>query len=223
MLNAEGLVEVAEEVCTRLQKFKAAEKQLAKTSALNAWAQGRLLLRGASEQSVVSLVEWAYHGTLNCDNAENLYDFWALATRLRFDVLAEECINRLYNSASASLSNACSNGVSLRSLLGLSNKQDATEATAQSSDVVVAVFHHVLRDEKTPEKLTELIVDALARGMDMELWIQVQDLINPDIKNRLINFMIVYRDIKVEGGLEDGGPVKLEPPAAPQEQYALTD
>jgi hypothetical protein len=212
LLNAEGLVEVAEEARTRLQKFKAAEKHLAKTSVINAWAQGRLTLRGASEKSVVSLVEWAYHGTLNYDSAEHLYDMWTLATRLQFDVLTEECMNRLYNSASTSLSNACSDGVPLRFLLGLPNEQNILDGTAQSDDVVSTVFHHVLKDKKPSEKLSELIVDALARGMDSELWMQVRAMVNLDTAHKLIDFMITYRDMKVEGNLDDSTLVKIETP-----------
>ena len=216
-LNSEGLLEVVQEVGAQLSRLKAAERQKAKNNVNKAWAQSRLILRNASRTSVLSLANWAYNGILRYEDAEQLYDLWALAERLKFDVLAEECMTRIYDIASASLSKAFSNGVPLGVLLGLTHEQDTTDATAQSNDVVAAVFHHVLKDDKTPEKLTELIIDALARGMDTELWLQVQDMINPDIKNVLINLMIVYRDIKVEGGLDDGGgPVKPESTEAQQ-------
>jgi hypothetical protein len=231
-LNSEGLLEVAEEACTRLQKFKAAERQLGKANVLKAWAQGRLILRGASEHSVVSIVEWAYSKALNYENAEQLYDLWALATRLQFDVLAEECMDRLYHSASVSLRKVYSDGVSLRSLLGLLNEQDVPDAAALSDDVVATVFHHVLKDEQPPEKLSELIIDALARGMDSELWVQVQNMVKPDVSRKLIDLMIAYRDVKVEGSsndathikhevLQDGRHVQREPTEAQQQPVII--
>ncbi|KAF3035327.1 hypothetical protein E8E12_005746 [Didymella heteroderae] len=232
LINSEGLLDVAEEACVRLQKVKAAEKQLAKKNVSKTWAQGQLILRGASEKSVVSLVEWAYHKTLDYENADHLYDLWALATRLRFDVLAEECMDRLHQSASASLGKALSDGVPLRSLLGLHNEQDGPDATASSDDVVAAAFHRVLKDDKPPEKLSELIIDALARGMDSDMWVQVQSMVSLDTACKLIDFMIAYRDVKVEGSSNDVFHIKREGPQGggnaqpestePQQQPVLT-
>ena len=48
LLNSEGLLEVAEEACTRLQKFKRAEKHLAKKSVVKTWALGQLFVRNLS-------------------------------------------------------------------------------------------------------------------------------------------------------------------------------
>ncbi|KAF1931152.1 uncharacterized protein M421DRAFT_340612 [Didymella exigua CBS 183.55] len=100
LLNAEGLFEVAQEIGAQFSRFKAAERQKAKASVNKAWAQGRLILCDATRKSVLSLVEWAYDDDLHYNDAEHLYAIWALATRLQFGVLAEECMNRLYNSAS---------------------------------------------------------------------------------------------------------------------------
>lgn len=207
LLNAEGLVEVAEEACTRLQRFTAAEKQLAKTNVLIAWAQGRLILRGASEKSVVSLVKWAYDGTISDDSAEHLYDLWALATRLQFDALTEESANRLYNAVSTGLEKVFLHSMPLHALLGL---HDGQEAPASSDDVVAIMFHHVLKDDKLPLKLPELIVDALAKYMDSAMWVGVRSMVCHDTCRKLIDFMIVYRDVKVEASLHNGSLVKRE-------------
>jgi hypothetical protein len=224
LLNSEGALEVAEEVCAQLQKFMATEVQKAKNNVNKAWAQGRLLLRGANEQSVASFVEWAYRKTLVYEDAEHLYDLWALAARLEIVTLAEECMNRLYQTASNSIYTALSNGLSLRHLLGLSKEHAAPDSNTLSDDVVTAVFRHVLMDENPPTKLSQLVIHAMAKAMDSETWAQLQHTVNQNTARELIAVMVAYRELPSERGVDDATYVKLENHATgSRSQTAMTE
>lgn len=209
LLNAEGALEVAEELCAHLQRVKGTEKQKARTNVTKAWAQGRLLLRNANERCVLAFVNWAYHATLHYEDTEHLYDVWALATRLQADALTEECMDRLFHTASSSIHSSLSKGVSLRRLLDIFKEQDSPDSKVQS-DEVTTVFRHVLMDKNPPPKLSKLVVDAMARGMDSELWAQIQTMVNQDIARQLIGAMIAYREVKVEGNRDADAHVRLE-------------
>lgn len=222
-LNSEGALEVAEELCAHLQRTKAIEKQKAKTNVNKAWAQGRLLLRGASEKTVMSVVDWAYHTTLHFEDAEHLYDIWSLATRLNIRILAVECMDRLFQAASSSLYHALSDGILLRDLLGLSEKQDTQHSQPLSDDFVKTVFHHVLKDENPPPELTQLVVNAMAQGMDSELWAQLQDTLNQVIVRQLVGVMISSREINPEQSGVAGEHIKLEAHHAANESHVKDD
>lgn len=210
LLNSEGALEVAAEVCAKLQRIKATERQKAKTMVIKAWAQGRLLLRDASEKSVLSFVEWAYHSTLRYEDAEHLYSLWHLAKRLQVHALAHECMDRLCDSASSSICNALSNDVPLRYLLGLGSPEEKYAAAAVKDDIVATVFSHVLNDTDPPASLSQLVVNAMAQSMDSELWAELKDMVNHDVARQLIEVMMIQRDIKPEQGLDSGADIKLE-------------
>jgi hypothetical protein len=169
-------------------------------------------------------VEWAYRKTLVYEDAEHLYDLWALAARLEIVTLAEECMNRLYQTASNSIYTALSNGLSLRHLLGLSKEHAAPDSNTLSDDVVTAVFRHVLMDENPPTKLSQLVIHAMAKAMDSETWAQLQHTVNQNTARELIAVMVAYRELPSERGVDDATYVKLENHATGgRSQTAMTE
>lgn len=208
-LNAEGALATAEVIWIQLQKIENSEMQKSQTSKYKAWAQGRLRLRNATESSVLSLVEWAYHSTLREDGAEQLYDLWGLANRLGFDALAEICLDRLYDNAVASINDARMHGLSLLSLLGLSEKT-AADSSVQSDAVVTTVFRHVLKDDNAPTKLSKLVIETLAQGVDGELWSHLSQMVSHNTTRKLIEAMIAHRHVKAEQDVHKGGDIKQE-------------
>lgn len=216
-LNSEGVLEVAQEVCIHLQRIKATEKQKAKQSVNKAWAQGRLLLRGASEKSVQLFVHWAYHAALPYDDAEHLYDLWGLATRLKADALAKECLNELNLSAMSSIQNALANGVPLRNLLGLSMDHNTPDLQALSDDFVKTIFHHVLKDQTPPPQLSNLVIDTMARHMDFELWAKLEVSISENVALQLIGRMVAYREINIKQDDKTGKDIKLDTHSSPND------
>ncbi|KAJ4991621.1 hypothetical protein SVAN01_03002 [Stagonosporopsis vannaccii] len=209
-LNAEGALSTAEATWMQLQKVMNMEKQKAQTNVVKAWAQGRLLVPGASENSVLSLVEWAYLPALPGLSPERLYDLWNLATRLGLEGLAEECMARLFNSAHVSINNAISSCTPLRDLLGLSDEQNTPHSPGPSNDVVATVFRHVLKDDNPPKKLSELVIETIARGVDQELWSQLSPMVNHDTARKVIEAMIAYRQVKAEQHVDKADTIKQE-------------
>ena len=176
---------------------------------LKGWAQGRLSLRDAEARSVASLVEWAYDdSTLNFDDAEHLYDIWALATRVEFNRLSRECMDRLFKTASARINDAFSNNIGLGHLLDIA--QSRSDPAGLSDDVVSTVFSHVLQDDNPPAQLSDLVIHALAKGLDDELYAQLETMINLNTSRKLIKALVACKNPKTEQGLIDGSLIKDE-------------
>lgn len=206
-LNSEGLFEVAEELHGQLQRFKTTEKQLAKTNLVKAWAQGRLRIRGANSKAVESLTDWLYSRELHDNAAEDLYQIWILAKRLDITSLADECTERLSETASASIKTALSSGIPLHSLLKSLFEQDGS---VQADDAMTTVFRHVLEDDNPPIKLSNLVVETMAKGMDTELWQHLQSRVNHDVARRLIEAMVLHRQVKEEPIILERSSIKCE-------------
>ncbi|KAJ4310578.1 hypothetical protein N0V94_008365 [Neodidymelliopsis sp. IMI 364377] len=213
LLNSEGALEVAEELCAQLQRVQAMEKQSAKGSANRAMAQRRILLRDVSEKAVSSLVEWAYDQRgLHYDNAEHLYDLYLLATRLKFDELAEQSLDRLFTQTSSCIDYTLASGLTLRCLLrfGSSEEEDPMAVDPQANDVVATVFRHVLQDQDPPERLLQLVIDTMATYMDSALWAELKPTVSQNIAHQLVGIMVAYREIKNDQSVHSAKRIKLE-------------
>ena len=209
LLDSEASLEVAEEMTARLLRIKSKEEQMTQGTTSKFWAQGRLSLRDAEARTVASLVEWAYDdSTLNFDDAEHLYDIWTLATRLEFNRLSRECMDRLFKTASARINDAFSNKISLGRLLD--SAQSPSDPADLSHDVVSTVFYHVLKDDNPPAQLSDLVIHALAKGLDAELYAQLETMINLNTSRKLIKVLVACKNLKTEQGLIDGSLVKHE-------------
>ncbi|KAF3007643.1 hypothetical protein E8E13_008624 [Curvularia kusanoi] len=211
LLNFEGAFAVAEEVCAHLLKIKCQEEQKNSNNFIKSWAQGRLALRDTDERTVASLVEWAYDNTtLEFGDAEHLYDIWTLAARLKFELLAADCMDRIFSAASDNIDHAFANDISLGYLTGLDTEQDTPSSLVVADNILATVFKHVLRDKNPPPKLSDLVVHALARGMDSKLWAQLQTFISPDIQRRLIDALLASKETKIEQDSTNGKLIKFE-------------
>lgn len=209
LLDSEASLEVAEEMTARLLRIKSKEEQMTQGTTSKFWAQGRLSLRDAEARTVASLVEWAYDdSTLNFDDAEHLYDIWTLATRLEFNRLSRECMDRLFKTASARINDAFSNNIGLGHLLG--SAQSPSDPADLSHDVVSTVFYHVLKDDNPPAQLSDLVIHALAKGLDDELYAQLETMINLNTSRKLIKALVACKNPKTEQGLIDGSLIKHE-------------
>lgn len=210
LLNFEGAIELAEELCAQLQRIRALEKHKPKNPAKH-WAQGQLRLRDVSEKTVTSLIEWAYYpSTLKFEDAEHLFDIWTLATRLEFDVLAQECMDLLVDTTSASITNAFSSNIGLGHLLGFSGGENTPGLSSLSNDFVDTVFRHVLRDKDPPHRLSDLVIQTLGVSLDSELWAQLQGLVSHDTAHRLIEILLAAKSVKSEPAFDNGSIVKCE-------------
>ena len=213
LLNHQGMVNLIERLCNKLNKIKAAERSRALKSDLRAIAQRRILLPGANDQSVQSLVAWIYHTPLPQDTPANLYNLYELATKLRIDALAEKCMSQLANTASDVMQQAHAQGTTLGSLLGYSSSGNNDTVSAQyvpPENTVKIVFDHVLNDDNPPARLSQLVIDALARHMDLELWLKLRGSISDKVTHQLIEAMVMYRAIKAEQTIDTGRQIKLE-------------
>ncbi|KAH6621953.1 hypothetical protein C7974DRAFT_414632 [Boeremia exigua] len=209
-LDAEGALDVAHAICAQLQKIKGTEGQKARNNVHKAWAQGRLLLREATENSVLLLVEWAYLPNLPDVDAEQLYDLWRLARRLKIVALAEECVDQLFKITFNSIQDALLDGVPLRRLLGLTSDPHTPDQPGSTDETVTFVFHHVLKDDKPPAKLSDLVIETMAKSMDLELWSQIQPEVNHNTARKLIEAMVAFREVKTEQNISETGSVKHE-------------
>ena len=211
LLDSEAGLDVAEEVSAHLLRIKSKEEQKTSGNTSRIWAQGRLTLRDAEARTVAALVEWAYDdSTINFDDAEHLYQIWALATRLEFNHLACSCMDRLFKTASTRIHDAFANNTSLRDLTGLHPAQSPSDPRDLSDDVVTTVFRHVLKDDNPPAQLSDLVIHALAKGMDDELYAQLESMIGLDTSRKLIRALIACKDLKTEQDAFDGCLVKYE-------------
>lgn len=211
LLNAEGAIELAEELCAQLQRYRALERLKANKNVVKAWAKGELRVRNAHEKSVTSLIEWAYYETtLHFEDAEHLYDIWALAKRLGFDQLAQECMNRLVDTTSDSLKHAFSNNIPLSYLIGYGSGNGSPGLPDLTDDFVATVFRHVLRDENPPARLSDLVIRTLGEGMDTKLWAQLQCMVGKDTAHRLIEIMLASKTVKPERAFEEASSIKCE-------------
>jgi hypothetical protein len=223
-LNRRGALNVAESLSFQLQKIKTMEKRKAKGDATKAMAQGRIVLRGVSAETCQLLVEWAYHAHLRYEYAEQIYALFNLAINLGVDALAEECVELLYETAHKGVEHALSTDIPLRYLLNFvsPNGDVPQKPQPQPNDVVAVVFHHVLKDAKPPARLSQLVIDTLAKSMDAELWDKLQETISHETARQLIGAMVVHRDLKSERGSNLTALVKVESHLATEEAMSAT-
>ena len=123
-------------------------------------------------------------------------------------------MHHLFQTASNSICIALSTGRSLSHLLGLSKEQGALDSATQSDDIVTAVFSHVLNDEEPPEKLSRLVIHAMAKALDSDTWNQLKHSVNHNIARQLITAMVAHKELKCEKSIDDGTIVKFEDCAA---------
>ncbi|KAF2030184.1 hypothetical protein EK21DRAFT_66106, partial [Setomelanomma holmii] len=112
-----------------------------------------------------------------------------------------QCLSRIAGDTDHTMQVALAQGLSLQHLLGLAAHESAQgeeEPLAVINNVVQVVFQHVLKDEKSPPRLLDLVVDTLAEHLDLELWTQLEHVISHNMSLRLNRAMVDRRQIKIE-------------------------
>lgn len=202
LLKPLAVQSVAAKLYARLHAIHKSEVKKAAKDPLKAAAQHRILLPDVDESTVRCFMEWIYHAKFMTKGYEQLYSVLKLATQLGVDELASNCLNQLYTAANDSLLYSSTHGVLLQTQLGYGPDAD-------TDDVVGVVFKHAVKDENTPPKLKNLVVDTLAAGLNTELWMHVKDLVNHGMALQVIEAMIDLRQyVKLES--DDPESIKSE-------------
>jgi hypothetical protein len=125
-----------------------------------------------------------------------------LATDLGMASLAQQCLTRLSLETDAMIQTAISKGVTLGKLLDLGSKpEDKAGQSSEPKNIVQVVFRHVLEDDKSHQRLVDLVVTRLAEHLDLDLWENLSRRISPRISLLVIKTMLQIRQIKAEDSL----------------------
>ena len=190
-VKSRGVQTVAEKLFVTIRQITKKEEKRALNEALRAAAQHRLLLPGVVDETIGSLMQWIYRGTLHYQDTEHLYAILQLATTLGVEALTEVCLTKLYDVASENIQDISNSGLPLRNLL-VSGPDSVDSALG-------VIFKHVIQDKCTPKRLQELIIDTLAASLDKELWKEVKILISHEMALEIIEAMLdIGQQIKSE-------------------------
>lgn len=214
MLTSKGVHAVAADVFCVLHSISKTETEKAAKDSLKAAAQRRLLLPGFQEETVRSLMQWMYTGSISCRDAGQLYAVMGLASKLGVDALHESCLRDLATRASTTIQDALANGVSLGNLLG--------HGPDPANKLLGVIFMNVFKDKAPPARLQNLVVQALAENMDMELWPDVKSVIGHEIALEVIETMIKQQQ-QVKSEHPDKKSVKLEGFTTLEHPSCITD
>jgi hypothetical protein len=237
-LTSKGVLAVATRVSIKLREIKQDEAKAAETDVMKAAAQRRIILRNYEDRVVRSLIHWTYcGGNLTYDNAEHLYFLLlssllghtltlshryalrGLATHLGMKALSQQCLGKLAEETEATINFALAEGLTLQHLLGwgidVEPAQGEGEKSSPQDNTVQVVFQHVLKDNKPPQRLVNLVVQALAKHLDVELWAHLEHMISHRMSMNLNKAMIMRRQVKTEDG--DRVSVKSESMSAGDE------
>ncbi|KAF2846549.1 hypothetical protein T440DRAFT_227918 [Plenodomus tracheiphilus IPT5] len=181
-LNSHGVRIVAERLYSKLHRIDKQEKSKAKTDALVAVAQNRILLPDTDEATVQLLVQWIYHNTLDVRDARQIYELMSLANKLGVDVLRESCLSTLASSLTDTLQAARVASLPLMHLLGYGSQP--------ANQLLETVFNKVFLEADSPTRLKGLVIDAIADDLDKELWTYLKTALNPELALSLIEAIV---------------------------------
>lgn len=200
-IEPSGVHAIAGALFGLLHRINKHEIAKAEKDVVCAAAQNRILLPDMEKETVCLMMQWVYHGKLECEDPQQLFNTLQLATRLGIEGLSESCHTRLYNAANDSMQNAFSTGATLKSLLGY--------GPGPSDNVMGVIVKHALTDDDTPKTLQNLVVNMLATSLDTELWAQLKDLVTHNIALRIVETMLEYRQ-QITAGVLDNSSIKSE-------------
>ena len=185
-LNANGITIVTRELVYILSDIKRSEKARARQDFLKAASQGRIILHGIKQETVHSVVEWVYTNKLTVKDAEKLYQVLELANDLGIQVLTETCQNMLITAFYSAITHAKAEGTSLHSLLAKDEpSQDCSSSLETLGNVVPIVFRNVLKSEKPPKALKDLVIRTLATDKDIRVFRAVQTFMTLELSLEL--------------------------------------
>lgn len=106
------------------------------------------------------------------------------------------------------IKNALGYGLTLQTLLGFGSDEEIVKLQGSScaaGNIAEVVFHHVLKDSSSPERLRQLVVTNLAIYLDTPLWSQIASTATENMSKLIIEAMLHAKETKKES---DG--VKME-------------
>jgi hypothetical protein len=114
--------------------------------------------------------------------------------------LAEQCLSTLATDTENMLDTAFSQGVTLQQVLGLDADAEnkGTLPATSNGNVVRIVFENVLHDEKSPKRLTDLVIRTLAECLEPNMWGKLAPKINLHTSLLLIEAMLNQRQAFIE-------------------------
>ncbi|XP_014562194.1 hypothetical protein COCVIDRAFT_85043 [Bipolaris victoriae FI3] len=200
-INAFGLHAITEKLFAGIHRINKREFDKAKDDVVRAAAQKRILLPEAEPATIQSVMGWIYKGKLDCEDPQELYDTLQLATRLGVKALGESCHSKLYNAANDRIQDALANGISLKTLLGY--------GPDPGDRVMEVVFKHAFKDNDTPKRLREMVVNTLATNLNAALWTEIKDVVSHSMALQIVEAMLEYQE-QVAEGLLDHAEIKHE-------------
>ncbi|UPX20083.1 uncharacterized protein EKO05_0010328 [Ascochyta rabiei] len=212
-LNWQGMLNMFERLCGIMNRIKISEKEKGKKDQIKAMAQKTIFLRGTSNAAVQSLLVWIYQGNLHYESSEHLYEVYELAIKLGVNALAEVCLCQLFNTASDIIHKTQRLGIALDTLLGFTSAEESEKLQDQhvvSDNTVEIIFQRVLKDEKPPARLLDLVVDVMAKRMHSRLWAHMQETISRPVALRLVETMLHLKDMKAVYVESPDSVIKLE-------------
>lgn len=182
VMKPEAVLAVLRRLYQSLWRIKATEEQKAANNELKAAAQQRILLPNVDENAVGAIVQWIYKGTLRFTDANNLCEIYGLAGRLGIQQLADTCMSKLSGGTLAALQHANIEGIHLQELL---DRPQPPITQGSLPDLVRTVFFFVLKHEKPPAALKQLVIEAIADSADAGLLAVLLQIMNCDVRGQL--------------------------------------
>lgn len=209
MLRDEAVYTVLERLKCSLRLMKSKEKREAYGSVIKAAAQGRILLPKDDPATVLALVQWLYKDGLLFSGANHLCDIQALADRLGITQLSAECMDLLSSATSSILRQAKCQGLTLKSLLSETfqaqdrgHEPDSDGDPLTSFSLIGDVFKIVLKKEKPPTVLQDLVVEAIADSGDLELFNELLPVISYDMRGEIGVAMMRLAKVKADAAAD---------------------
>lgn len=200
-INPPGVHAITAELFGMLHLINKKEITRAEEDVVRAAAQKRILVPDVEEGAVLSVMQWIYEGKFEYQDPQQLCNTLQLATQLGIEALSELCLTKLCNAAQDSMHKAMITGKTLKHLLGFGS--DSID------NVIDVIFKHALQDHDTPKRIQELVVDAMAKGLDLELWSCLKDTVSHNIALQVIAAMLENRQQVLEGS-HDHDVIKYE-------------
>lgn len=123
-----------------------------------------------------------------------------LADRLGVSQLVEQCLSKLANETGELVDHALFLDLTLQQVLfGAEDINDnKVPAIAPVGNVAQVVVLHVLKDDKCPKRLLDLVVKLLTQQTDQKLWGMLRHLISHSTALLLIDAVLRGGQVKVE-------------------------
>lgn len=191
LLNSQGVQHVAEKLFTKLVRIGRVDRLKAKTDVVKAAAQHRILLPNIDGTTIQSFVDWIYRGAIQCSDAEQLYSLLDLSIQMGTKALTELCVSKLHVTASDCIRQTLANGLDVEALVS---------PTSSPPNVVAVVFGHVIKSERPPKRLLQLVLDTIACNLSEGLWAQLKESMTHQMTLQLIDSIVALKLVKAEEG-----------------------